>query len=39
MTEMVEIRVPPIGDFDNVEVIEILTTEGAEVNADQSVVS
>ncbi len=39
MSEQVEIRVPDIGDFDDVPVIEILVAPGDEVAAEQSLVT
>ena len=34
----VEIRVPDIGDSENVEVIEVMVKEGDEIAKDQSIV-
>src|SRR5690606_18867611 len=35
----IEVRVPDIGDFDDVEVIEVLVSEGDEVGLEQSLVT
>jgi pyruvate dehydrogenase E2 component (dihydrolipoamide acetyltransferase) len=39
MSEVVEIKVPDIGDFDSVEVIEILVKPGDVVRAEQSLIT
>jgi len=39
MTDPVEIRVPDIGDFDSVEVIEVLVAVGDQVEAEQSLIT
>ncbi len=39
MSETKEIRVPDIGDFDKVPVIEILVAEGDDVDAEQSLIT
>ncbi|MGY6555316.1 MAG: biotin/lipoyl-containing protein, partial [Wenzhouxiangella sp.] len=39
MSERREIRVPDIGDFDQVPVIEILVSEGDTVEAEQSLLT
>jgi dihydrolipoamide dehydrogenase len=39
MTEMIEVKIPDIGDVDAVEVSEVLVTVGAEVSQDQSLVT
>ncbi len=39
MTEPAEIRVPDIGDFDSVEVIELLVAVGDTVEAEQSLIT
>ncbi len=39
MNEWVEVRVPDIGDFSDVEVIEVLVSPGAAVAADQSLIT
>ncbi len=39
MAERIEIRVPDIGDFDDVPVIEVLVAEGDTVTAEQSLVT
>jgi pyruvate dehydrogenase E2 component (dihydrolipoamide acetyltransferase) len=39
MSEMVEVKVPDIGDFDAVEVIEILVSEGDTVNVEDSLIT
>jgi len=38
-TDIIEIRVPDIGEFENVPVIEVLVTAGDEVEAEQSLVT
>jgi len=35
----VEIKVPDIGDFENVEVVEVLVNAGDQINADDSLIS
>ena len=39
MTQLLEVKVPDIGDFDAVEVIEILVGPGAAVAAEQSLIT
>ncbi|RTZ59697.1 MAG: dihydrolipoyl dehydrogenase [Gammaproteobacteria bacterium] len=39
MSNTVEVRVPDIGDFDEVEVIDILVSPGAGVNAEDSLIT
>ena len=39
MGQMLEIRVPDIGDFDEVEVVEILVAKGDQVDLDDTLVS
>ena len=39
MSELIEVKVPDIGDFDGVEVIELLVGPGDEVRAEQSLVT
>ena len=39
MAERIEIRVPDIGDFTDVPVIEVLVTAGDRVDAEQSLVT
>lgn len=39
MTNIIEIRVPDIGDFDDIPVIEVLVAVGDEVEIDQSLVT
>ena len=39
MSKKQEIRVPDIGDFDKVPVIEVLVAEGDEIEAEQSLVT
>jgi len=36
MAKLIEVRVPDIGDFDGVEVIEILVEEGQQLEAEDS---
>lgn len=38
MSEQIEIRLPDIGDFDDVEVIEIAVSRGAEINGEDVLV-
>jgi dihydrolipoamide dehydrogenase len=39
MTEKIEVKVPDIGDFDEVEVIDVLVAEGDEVEAEQGLIT
>ncbi|MGB6216802.1 MAG: biotin/lipoyl-containing protein, partial [Castellaniella sp.] len=39
MSNIVEIKVPDIGDFDSVEVIEILVAVGDTIEAEQSLIT
>lgn len=39
MTETIEIRVPDIGDFDEVDVVEVLVSEGDTVKTDDSLIT
>lgn len=39
MSNTVEIKVPDIGDFDSVEVIEVLVSEGDTIQAEQSLIT
>ncbi|HXE18552.1 MAG TPA: biotin/lipoyl-containing protein, partial [Castellaniella sp.] len=39
MSNIVEIKVPDIGDFDAVEVIEVLVAEGDTIKAEQSLIT
>ncbi len=39
MSATIEVRVPDIGDFDEVEVIEVMVSAGDEVSAEQSLVT
>ncbi|MCW8956926.1 MAG: dihydrolipoyllysine-residue acetyltransferase [Gammaproteobacteria bacterium] len=39
MTEMVEVKVPDIGDFDAVEIIEVLVSPGDTVNVEDSLIT
>ncbi len=39
MSKTIEIKIPDIGDFDNVPVIEVLVSKGDEVDKDQSLVT
>ncbi len=39
MSETIQVRVPNIGDFDEVEVIEVLVKEGDAVQAEQSLIT
>lgn len=39
MADLIELKVPDIGDFESVEIIEVLVAEGDEISADQEVVT
>ncbi|MCL5975927.1 MAG: dihydrolipoyllysine-residue acetyltransferase [Gammaproteobacteria bacterium] len=39
MADLIELKVPDIGDFDSVEIIEVLVAEGDSINADQEVIT
>ncbi len=39
MSNIVEIKVPDIGDFDAVEVIEVLVSEGDTIEPEQSLIT
>ncbi|HET8807805.1 MAG TPA: dihydrolipoyllysine-residue acetyltransferase [Methylophaga sp.] len=39
MADLIELKVPDIGDFDGVEIIEVLVAEGDEISADQEVIT
>ena len=39
MSEMVEVKVPDIGDFEGVEVIEVLVSVGDTVNEEDSLIT
>ena len=39
MSNLVEVKVPDIGDFDSVEVIEVLVKVGDTVKAEQSLIT
>ncbi len=39
MSEIIEIKVPDIGDFDGVEVIEVLVSAGDSINAEDSLIT
>ena len=39
MSEMVEVKVPDIGDFDAVEIIEVLVSPGDTVSAEDSLIT
>ena len=39
MSKMIEVFVPDIGDFDAVEVIEILVSEGDTINVEDSLIT
>ena len=39
MSNVVEVKVPDIGDFENVEVIEVLISEGDTIEAEQSLIT
>jgi pyruvate dehydrogenase E2 component (dihydrolipoamide acetyltransferase) len=39
MADLIEIKVPDIGDFDEVEIIEVLVSEGDEIEENQDVIT
>ncbi|MDT8310330.1 MAG: dihydrolipoyllysine-residue acetyltransferase [Methylophaga sp.] len=39
MADLIELKVPDIGDFEGVEIIEVLVAEGDEISADQEVIT
>ena len=39
MSNVVEVKIPDIGDFDSVEVIEVLVAEGDAIEAEQSLIT
>ncbi len=39
MSKMIEVFVPDIGDFDDVEVIELLVSEGDTINVEDSLIT
>ncbi len=39
MADLIEIKVPDIGDFDKVEIIEVLVSEGDEIDENQDVIT
>ena len=39
MAELIEIKVPDIGDFDEVEIIEVLVAEGDSVEVNQDIIT
>ncbi|AFJ01299.1 Dihydrolipoamide acetyltransferase component of pyruvate dehydrogenase complex [Methylophaga frappieri] len=39
MADLIELKVPDIGDFDGVEIIEVLVAEGDEITPDQEVIT
>jgi len=39
MTELIEIRVPDVGDFDEVEIIEVLVAVGDSVDVNQDIIT
>ncbi len=39
MSDLIEIKVPDIGDFDTVEIIEILISEGDQISAEDSLIT
>ena len=36
---MIEVKVPDIGDFDSVEIIDVLVSEGDEVSENQDIIT
>ena len=39
MSDLIEVKVPDIGDFDTVEIIEILVSEGDKISAEDSLIT
>src|SRR5690554_4184576 len=39
MAELIELKVPDIGDFEGVEIIEVLVAEGDRIDKDQEVIT
>ena len=39
MADLIEIKVPDIGDFDAVEIIEVLVAEGDSVDENQDIIT
>lgn len=39
MSKLIEVKVPDIGDFDSVEIIEVLVGEGDQINAEDSLIT
>ncbi|MCU7939776.1 MAG: dihydrolipoyl dehydrogenase [gamma proteobacterium symbiont of Bathyaustriella thionipta] len=39
MSNVIEVKVPDIGDFDSVEIIEILVAEGDEINVEEALIT
>lgn len=39
MAELIELKVPDIGDFDSVEIIEVLVAEGDSISVEQEVIT
>ncbi|NLA89532.1 MAG: dihydrolipoamide acetyltransferase, partial [Alcaligenaceae bacterium] len=39
MSNLIEVKVPDIGDFDEVDVIEVLVSEGDRIEEDQSLIT
>lgn len=39
MADLIELKVPDIGDFESVEIIEVLVAEGDSISADQEVIT
>ncbi|WDU54061.1 dihydrolipoyllysine-residue acetyltransferase [Taylorella equigenitalis] len=39
MSQLIEVKVPDIGDFDDVSVIEVLVKEGDKISVDQSIIT
>ena len=39
MVDLIELKVPDIGDFESVEIIEVLVAEGDSISADQEVIT
>ena len=39
MSEIIEIKVPNIGDFENIEIIEVFVSEGDQIDAENSLIT
>ena len=39
MSEIIEIKVPNIGEFENIEIIEVFVSEGDQIEAEKSLIT